>query len=61
MMSTEISKIDAPWAEKLTKTSVQFLMTPTVVLDQIMAAPIFAINVAYRIYWQILWPKFEWP
>ena len=30
MMGTEIFKIDAPWAEKLTKTRVQFLMTPTV-------------------------------
>ena len=30
MMGTEIFKIDASWAEKLTKTRVQFLMTPTV-------------------------------
>ena len=30
MMGTEIFKIDAPWAEKLTKTRVSFLMTPTV-------------------------------
>ena len=30
MMGTEIFKIDATWAEKLTKTRVQFLMTPTV-------------------------------
>ena len=28
-MGTEIFKIDAPWAEKLTKTRVQLLMTPT--------------------------------
>ena len=31
MMGTEIFKIDAPWAEKLTETRVQFLMTPTVI------------------------------
>ena len=31
MMGTEIFKIDASWAEKLTKTRVQFLLTPTVV------------------------------
>ena len=30
MMGTEIFKIDASWAEKLTKTREQFLMTPTV-------------------------------
>ena len=30
MMATEIFKIDASWAEKLTETRVQFLMTPTV-------------------------------
>ena len=30
MMGTEIFKIDASWAEKLTKTRVQFLLTPTV-------------------------------
>ena len=29
-MGTEIFKIDASWAEKLTKTRVSFLMTPTV-------------------------------
>ena len=32
MMGTEIFKIDAPWAEKLKKTRVHFLMTPTVYL-----------------------------
>ena len=32
MMGTEIFKIDASWAEKLTKTGVQFLLTPTVAL-----------------------------
>ena len=31
MMGTEIFKIDASWAEKLTKTRVQFLLTPTVI------------------------------
>ena len=31
MMGTEIFKIDASWAEKLTITRVSFLMTPTVV------------------------------
>ena len=30
MMGTEIFKIDASWAEKLTKTRVSFLMNPTV-------------------------------
>ena len=30
MMGTEIFKIDASWAEKLTKMRVQFLLTPTV-------------------------------
>ena len=30
MMGTEIFKNDAPWAEKLTKTRVQFLLAPTV-------------------------------
>ena len=30
MMGTEILKIDASWAEKLTKTRVSILMTPTV-------------------------------
>ena len=30
MKATEIFKIDASWAEKLTKTRVSFLMNPTV-------------------------------
>ena len=30
MMGTEIFKIDAPWAEKWTKTRVSFLSAPTV-------------------------------
>ena len=30
MMATEIIEIDAPWAEKLTKMRVQFLLAPTV-------------------------------
>ena len=34
MMGTEIFKIDASWAEKLTKTRVSFLMTPTVMLNK---------------------------
>ena len=34
MMGTEIFKIDASWAEKLTKTRVQFLMTPTVLQEE---------------------------
>ena len=33
MMGTEIFKIDASWAEKLTKTRVQFLLTPTVFIN----------------------------
>ena len=33
MMGTEIFKFDASWAEKLTKTRVSFLMTPTVVVS----------------------------
>ena len=32
IMGTEIFKIDAPWAEELTKTRVSFLMNPTVIL-----------------------------
>ena len=31
MVGTEIFKIDAPWVQKLMKTRVSFLMTPTVV------------------------------
>ena len=31
MMVTEIFKIDASWAEKLTKARVKFLLTPTVI------------------------------
>ena len=34
MMGTEIFKIDAAWAEKLTKTRVSFLMTPTVLTSK---------------------------
>ena len=34
MMGTEILKIDAYWAKKLTKTRVPFLMTPTVFLEE---------------------------
>ena len=34
MMGTEIFKIDAPWAEELTKTRVSFLMNPTVEILQ---------------------------
>ena len=30
MMGTDIFKIDASWTDKLTKTRVQFLLTPTV-------------------------------
>ena len=33
MMGTEIFKIDAPWAEKLTKTRVSFLMNPSVGIE----------------------------
>ena len=32
-MGTKIFKVDASWAEKLTKTRVQFLLTPTVSLS----------------------------
>ena len=42
MMGTEIFKIDASWTEKLTKTRVQFLLRPTVVI--IIVGP----NVAYH-------------
>ena len=35
MMGTEIFKIYAPWAEKLTKTRVLFLMAPTVFIHYI--------------------------
>ena len=45
MMGTEIFKIDASWAEKLTKTRVPFLMTPTVLqgLGKQVKVPIFAV------------------
>ena len=33
MMGTYILKIDAPWAEKLMKTRVSFLVTPTVCIN----------------------------
>ena len=33
MMGTEIFEIDASWAEELTKTRVQFLLTPTVAIE----------------------------
>ena len=38
-MGTEIFKIDASWAEKLTKTRVSFLMTPTVYLHENLCSP----------------------
>ena len=41
MMGTEIFKIDASWAEKLTKTRVQFLLTPTVILAAAITSWIF--------------------
>ena len=47
MMGTEIFKIDASWAEKLTKTRVQFLLTPTVDI------PLLIIYYLY-IYFRIL-------
>ena len=34
MMGTDILKIDAPWAEKLMKTRVSFLMNPTVIVTE---------------------------
>ena len=43
MMGKEIFKIDASWAEKLTKTRVQFLLTPTV--DNVERQCSFALNV----------------
>ena len=36
MMGTEIFKIDASWAEKLTKTRVPFLSAPTVILLKLL-------------------------
>ena len=41
MMGTEILKIDAPWAKKLTKTRVQFLVAPTVNILQVC----FSLNL----------------
>ena len=35
LMGTEIFKINASWAEKLMKTRVSFLMTPTVVASML--------------------------
>ena len=40
MMGTEIFKIDAPWAEELTKTRVSFLMNPTVSLNHVFVEDI---------------------
>ena len=49
MMGAEIFKIDASWAKKLTKTRVQFLLTPTVVLVHhyyiAKASPVKATNI----------------
>ena len=38
MMATEIIEIDAPWAEKWTKTRVSFLSAPTVNVKAVVAA-----------------------
>ena len=45
-MGTEIFKIDAPWAEKLRKTRVSFLMAPTV-LFHTLPVIYFAFRAAY--------------
>ena len=41
MMGTDIFEIDASWGEKLTKTRVQFLLTPTVIQLGIMIGGFF--------------------
>ena len=45
-MGTEIFKIDASWAEKLTKTRVQFLLTPTVIE---ISHQITRVNLSYDV------------
>ena len=52
MMGTEIFKIDASWAEKLTKTRVPFLSAPTVkdvtFSSVVPTSPVqIASNIAY--------------
>ena len=53
MMGTEIFKIDAPWAEKLTKIRVQFLMAPTVLLATVDARNAVNNIVGKTIHWSI--------
>ena len=45
MMGTEIFKIDAFWAEKFTKTRVQFLLTPTVPATGDISPLLVVLNV----------------
>ena len=47
MMGTEIFKIDASWAEKLTKTRVSFLTAPTVDAGRIQKFK----NFSYLTFW----------
>ena len=49
MMGTEIFKIDAPWAEKLTKTRVSFLMNPTVYAAILWPEIQFENRVAFNV------------
>ena len=48
MMGTEIFKIDASWAEKLRKTRVPFLMTPSVFSVRPAAASEYLVRCAVR-------------
>ena len=48
-MGTEIIKIDASWAEKLTITRVSFLMTPTV--DRLLRGVWISAQVVLLVCW----------
>ena len=45
MMATEIIEIDAPWAEKWTKTRVSFLSAPTVWREFFFAASSILLEI----------------
>ena len=67
-MGTEIFKFDASWAEKLTKTRVSFLMTPTVLLINTRRSPQDGTEAAWAGLWllpptfvaTICWHKQHW-
>ena len=68
MMGTEIFKFDASWAEKMTKTRVSFLMTPTVLLINTRRSPQDGTEAAWAGLWllpptfvaTICWHKQHW-